>query len=150
MPAIRVAGIVFVLVAFSWADERAAIRWHSQLDEAWRRCQEERRPMLVFVSRPGCPPCQRMKGESYVDREVRSLVAQNFVPLALDGKDSSPLMAELGVRAFPATFVISPEAVVIDRMDGYLPPATLASRLSAASRWQATGVKTAGAAPSPR
>jgi len=41
------------------------------------------------------------------------------------------LLKDLRVTSYPSTFVISPEAVILDRIDGFVPPDAFASRLNA-------------------
>jgi hypothetical protein len=48
----------------------------------------------------------------------------------LDGNGTAQLLKDLRVTAYPSTFVISPQAVILDRIDGYLPPEALSQRLN--------------------
>ena len=107
------------------------VTWHDDLDEAWRTTQRDGRPLLVFVTRDDCYYCTQMKDRTYSSPAVAASVTGAFVPLLLDGANKSALLRELNVRAYPATFVISPQAVVLDRIDGYVTPEVLAARLEA-------------------
>src|SRR5690606_12830170 len=89
------------------------------------------RPLLVFVTRDQCYYCTKMKDGTYASPVVAESVRAAFVPLMLDGAQQSPLLRELNVTGYPSTFVISPQAVVLDRIDGYVTPEVLASRRKA-------------------
>ena len=107
------------------------LRWQSDATTAWKDAQSEHKYLLVFVTRSGCGPCQRMKVESFADPALAKALAKHFVALQLDGSGSSPLLSDLRVQAYPATFIISRDAVIVDRIDGYVDAAHLGQRLAA-------------------
>ena len=124
------------LVATGLAEDSPAVKWQTDVDRAWRSTQKNRQPLLVFVSSKGCAPCQRMKTGTFADPKVARQISDAFVPVIVDGASRSPLLKDLNVKGYPATFIISPDAVVLDRIDGYVAPKQLAKRLSAA--WPTT------------
>jgi hypothetical protein len=74
--------------------------------------------------------CTKMKKSTLADRQVAARIDSAFVPLLLDGSQDCPLLKELNVKAYPATFVVSPDAVILDRIDGYVTADVLAKRLA--------------------
>jgi hypothetical protein len=132
----RIAGVLFLLVTLmkgSLAGEVAGqLSWNRNVEQAWKKTQQDGRPLLVFVTRDDCFYCVKMKGRTYSDSTVATLVNRSFVPLVLDGGTSPPpLLKELNVSVYPTTFIISPQAVILDRIDGYVAPEALCSRLKA-------------------
>ncbi len=111
--------------------EPSKVAWHTDIQSAWKAAQQQGRPLLVFVTRYNCFYCTQMKLRTYENLQIAGAINRSFVPLVIDGSVDSPLVRELKVQAFPATFVISPQAVILDRIDGYVPPEVLARRLSA-------------------
>ena len=129
----RVGGwalVVLGLLPPSLAGEVVQVVWHNDVETAWKATQEHRRPLLVFVTKDRCFYCVQMKERTYADASVAGTIRGSFVPLVLDGGGNSPLLKDLKVTAYPSTFVISPQAVILDRMDGYVPPDAFASRLN--------------------
>jgi thioredoxin-related protein len=131
------AGILTALLAVLacnpiQAADVAPIAWHSDVATAWKTSQEQGRPLLVFVTAKQCTYCVKMKQGTYADPAVAAAINRSFVPLVLDGTSPSPLAKDLAVTAFPATFIISNDAVVLDRVSGYVPPETLIKHLAAA------------------
>jgi protein disulfide-isomerase len=120
--------------------------WHTDADTAWRSAQAQGRPLLIFVTRENCLYCVKMKRRTLVDQRVARAIEDGYVPLVLDATQPSPLSKELAVAAFPTTFVISPQAIVLDRIDGYLTADAFTARLGGANSWQA---QTARVAQSP-
>jgi thioredoxin-related protein len=113
------------------AADKPSIAWHSDVEKAWKATQDQGRPLLIFVTAKQCAYCVKMKQTTYADPNVAAAVKRSFVPLVLDGDSNSPLLKELGVTAYPATFIISGDAVVLDRVNGYVPPEALVKRLAA-------------------
>jgi len=107
------------------------VAWHEDIAKAWEASQQNGRPLLVFVTRDQCYYCDKMKAGTLVSPVVVASLNAAFVPLVLDGRQQSPLLRELNVKGYPSTFVISPQAVVLDRIDGYVTPEVLATRLKA-------------------
>jgi hypothetical protein len=113
------------------AAAKSAIVWHSDVEKAWKTTQQQGRPLLVFVTAKQCAYCVKMKQATFADPNVAAAINRSFVPLVLDGGSNSPLLKDLGVTAYPATFIISGDAVVLDRVNGFVPPETLVKRLAA-------------------
>ena len=113
------------------AAEQAPVAWHRDVKSAWQSTQQQGRPLLVFVTSSHCLYCTKMKQATYSNPAVAATINRSFVPLVLDGETPSPLLKDLAVKAFPATFIISRDAIILDRMDGYVAPDKLMARLAA-------------------
>lgn len=124
-------GALLLCAPIAAGDEVVRVAWHSDVQNAWQATQQQGQPMLVFVTRDNCFYCTQMKSRTYSDATVAGTIKSSFVPLELDGSGNSPLLKDLKVTAYPTTFVISPKAVILDRIDGYVAPDVLARRLSA-------------------
>jgi thioredoxin-related protein len=129
------AYLVFLLLTACFANAaRAAeannVRWFNDVSEAWRASQSQGRPLLVFVTRADCVPCARMKLGTYTDSVIATTINDRFVAVTIDAARPSPLLKDLAVNAYPATFVISPQAVILQRIDGYVTPDQMSARLA--------------------
>jgi thioredoxin-related protein len=123
-------GVVgFLLGPAAAASDVARVSWHTDVQHAWNATQQQGRPLLVFVTRDNCYYCSQMKDRTYNNLAVAGAINQSFVPLVIDGGGQSPLLKDLNVTAYPSTFVISPQAVIVERIDGYVPPEVLRTRL---------------------
>lgn len=109
------------------------IHWFTDVEPAWQAAQREGRPLLVYVTHEQCVFCRKMEKQTYLDPAITSAIEASFVPLSLDGGKGSALVKDLAVKSYPATFIISPQAVVVDRIDGYVPAEQLAKRLAKAA-----------------
>jgi len=113
------------------AAESGQLVWHTDLNEAWKTTQREGRPLLVFITHDHCVHCVKMKNGTFAERRVAATISQSCVPLSLDGGDKSPLVKDLAIKGYPTTFFISPDAVVLDRIEGYVTPEVLLAHLTA-------------------
>jgi len=129
----RIVAAMFLLLLggeLAVASEEAKVAWHTNVVPAWQQTQQQGRPLLVFVTRENCFYCTQMKDRTWANAVVSGAISQSFVALVLDGGVSTPLLRDLNVTMYPATFVISPQAVVVARIDGYVAPEVLAERLN--------------------
>jgi thiol:disulfide interchange protein len=126
--------LILVLSAASagGAEKRksADVNWHTDITQAWKQTQQNRRPLLIFVTHENCVFCAKMKKGTLADGKIAARIDGGFVPLVIDGAQECPLLKELNVKAYPATFVVSPDAVILDRIDGYVTADVLAKRLA--------------------
>ena len=123
--------LVCMFAPVAAASDQAPVSWHTNVQDAWKATQQQGRPLLVFVTRNDCFYCTKMKDRTYNDLTVAGAIRGGFVPLVLDGAVSSQLLKELKVSVYPSTFVISPQAVIMERIDGYVTADVLSSKLSA-------------------
>lgn len=126
--------MLIVLGSAARADEAQTVAWHTELETAWSAACRDSRPLLLFVTRDDCTFCTRMKDRTFSHPGIAAQMRDAFVPLVLDGRADSPLLKELKVACYPSTFVISPQAVVLLRVDGYLSPIDFGRRLTAVRR----------------
>lgn len=129
--------LLIALVVLGRSAPAEEIAWLHDADAAWQRTVDEQRLLLLFVTRPNCKYCSQMKSVTFTDQNVSELVEAAFVPLAIDPASDPELIKELKIAAYPTTLIISPEAGLLDRFKGYLPPAEFQRRLNR-SRVQTT------------
>jgi uncharacterized protein YyaL (SSP411 family) len=129
---------VVVTVLLGAASRAGEIAWESDVDAAWRAAVAQQRPVLLFVTRANCRYCVEMKQKTFRDPDVAECIGQGFVPVAVDAARIEELVKHLGLAAYPTTLIISPQAQVIDRMQGFLPAERLLPRLERAAPHLAT------------
>jgi len=126
---LAVLGFVLSIPTLGAAADK--VTWHEDVHRAWEISQAQNRPMLVFVTRKDCLPCAKMKVGTYTNGAVATAINDRFVALTLDAARPTPLLKDLAVKAYPATFVISPDAVILQRSDGFVSPEQRSARLEA-------------------
>jgi len=72
--------IALIICSFTKADK---LKWYSW-DEGYKLAKKENKPVLVFLQASWCNTCKRMNDKTFADKEVISLVQENFIPVKLD------------------------------------------------------------------
>ena len=131
-------GLLLVTCAVAWSQTAVAsdIRRLDDVDQGWQVTQSKDRPMLLFVTRGGCKYCVQMERNTYQDDRVAAQVNDSFVPVMIDSAVANRVLKNIEIHAYPTTLVISPDAVLLDRIKGYISPQKMARRLDAAQKKQ--------------
>jgi thioredoxin-related protein len=90
--------------------------------------------MLLYLTTDGCVHCGRMERDTYTQANVARQIEMHFVAAKIHAGKERQFVRKLGVRVFPTTVIISPDAKVIDSMAGYVTAAEFQKRLTAAAR----------------
>lgn len=103
-------------------------------DAAMKQAKAENKHIIVDIYTTWCGWCKVMDRQTYGNREVAEYLTENFVLAKVNGESSSKLnwkgqtMTErqfaraVGVTGYPATYFLKPEAEVIGRAPGFIPP----------------------------
>ncbi|MCA9225689.1 MAG: thioredoxin fold domain-containing protein, partial [Planctomycetales bacterium] len=94
--------------------------------------------LLLFVKTDGCVFCTKMERETYSNESVARQVTGTFVASSVNGRSIPELVRKLNIRIYPTTVIIGPDAQVLDSIPGYVPAATLQSRLEIAAQKSST------------
>ncbi len=81
--------IVFLLLTLCLT--ASEINWYESYVKASEIAKAENKPMLIFISRPGCGACQAMKDITFKDETIYPYINEHFVPVSLDiDKNDAP------------------------------------------------------------
>ena len=103
-------------------------RWTSY-PAAWTAAQKTNRPILMFVTSPGCPHCVKMISQTYQAPHISPLVAESFETVYINRAVQPELVAKLKVRWFPTTIIVGTNNKVVDVLEGYVEPLAFTQRL---------------------
>jgi thioredoxin-related protein len=123
---------VVLLVGNSVGAGEEAIAWQSDYQQALQTAGEQGRPMLVYVSRAGCKYCVLMKKRTFSKSDVARQINSDYVPVAIDARESRELVQKLKVRAYPTTLVIAGDEKTVLRIKGYVSADQFRKRLTVA------------------
>lgn len=101
----------------------------NDVSSAWRKAQQDQRPLVLFFTMDGCAACYSMKQTTFRDAQVVSELKKSFVTAIAHDSRYSSLADKLGVEIFPTTVVICHKNHVIDKIAGYAGPRKLRGRL---------------------
>jgi hypothetical protein len=107
------------------------IAWEPWSDEAFSRAGKEKRLVLVDVEAVWCHWCHVMDETTYHDPDVTRLVAAHFVAVQVDQDAQPDISNRYEDYGWPATVVLAPDGRELVKLQGYIPPARMASLLQA-------------------
>lgn len=108
---------------------RSGLFAHANLVAAKAAARRSRRPLLVFVTMPGCFHCGRMKSETYRDQRLNRAIVGRFESVVVDQTDEPDWVYDQGVTLFPTTLVVGSAGKILVKISGYVSADELISRL---------------------
>lgn len=102
---------------------------HANLASAQTAARESNRPLLVFVTMPGCHFCDKMKAETWKNNDVESMLTSDFETVLVDQTEAPDWVYDQGIRLFPATLIFSPQGEAKSRIEGFVSPSELRTRI---------------------
>lgn len=88
--------------------------WLMDFDEAKARAAAENKPIMMMISRVGCPACEYMEDFVLVDDEIRTYLDAYFVSLHLD-VDETEIPKGFRVFGTPTFYFLDPSGKKIGR-----------------------------------
>jgi thiol-disulfide isomerase/thioredoxin len=109
-------------------DQRPLFLYASYPD-AWTAAQKSNRPILLYVTMPGCPHCEKMIEETYHLPNVEQFVSESFESVHVSSKTQPTLVKSLKVKWFPTTVLVGPNNKIVDVIEGFVDAKTFERRL---------------------
>jgi len=98
----------------------AGVAWHAgDVDSAFARARQEKRPLFLYWGAVWCPPCNQVKATIF-NRQDFIARSRLFVPVYIDG--DAPSAQKLGARfdvgAYPTMILFRPDGTEVTRLPG--------------------------------
>lgn len=129
------------------AAEPTSIVWHENLSQVKNDQPAAQRPVLLYITAPGCSYCVKMKSETFSDSKVVGKVRSRFTAVKVDGRKHAAVSQRLKVKLYPTTAILHPSGAVVDVIPGYLGPHDFLQRLADAEKKLAYQTKLLAAKP---
>lgn len=113
------------LVVFAWMAAFSAnvnadhVNWSSDVEQSLRVANQSGQMVLMKFTADWCGYCKKMERETFTKPAVAGLVNQQFVPVLVDADKHKALVQHLKIRSLPAVLVVSPQMVILKRINGY-------------------------------
>jgi len=104
-----------IFISFSYAN---SITWIKTYKEAINLSIKENKRVMLFITKPSCVWCKKMKRLTFTDRQVIKEVNENYVSIELS-KNSSEIPSNLLVKRVPTTQFISKDGTLVKKVAGY-------------------------------
>jgi thiol-disulfide isomerase/thioredoxin len=115
------------------------IKWQTDINVAHRLSQQSNKPMLFVFGADWCTWCKKLEKTTLTNRELVHHINMHFVPVHIDA-DKDPRVVEiLEAQALPCAVILSPNADLLGRINGFKDAPAYQAALTAA-RGPATSV----------
>jgi thioredoxin-related protein len=137
------------IVACSWrvfaADPPSGgIKWQTDLRAAHRLSQQTNKPMLFVFGADWCTWCKKLEKTTLTDQELVTYINANFVPIHIDADRDPRVVKILEAEGLPCAVVLSPNADLLGRIEGFRDATAYRSALVTAKQGGAEVVPVAG------
>lgn len=95
------------------------IRWNHNLKAAHKLAVEQDKPLLIVFGASWCTYCHKLERETLGDKRITAIVERDFIPVHLDYDRDSKIAKILEVERLPCTVMLSPQADLLLKHEGY-------------------------------
>lgn len=97
----------------------AKIHWQIDLPTAAKVAAAQNKPILIVFGADWCHYCKKLEKETLSKPEMARYINQTFVPVHLDADKDKKVAQTLKVTGLPCSVVLTPDAKLIGRIEGY-------------------------------
>ena len=110
---------VALMVSLSATANADHVNWSSDVEQSLRVANESGQMVLMKFTADWCGYCKKMERETFTKPAVAGLVNRQFVPVLVDADKHKSLVQHLKIKSLPAVLVVSPQMVILKRINGY-------------------------------
>lgn len=119
---VKLLGSGLVLGSLASAETAAVgkkLKWHKSLKPAHKLAIESDKPLLIVFGASWCHYCHKLERETLGDERMVALVERDFIPVLLDFDRDAKVAKILEVERLPCTVILSPEADLLQKSEGF-------------------------------
>jgi thioredoxin-related protein len=118
------------------AGPKNGLEWQKDIFAGHKESTRTGKPMLLVFGADWCVFCKKLEQTTLAEPEMVKYINANFVPVHLDFDRDKKVASILEVKSLPCTVVLSPEADVLGRIEGFAKAPALYKHLAAAKKTQ--------------
>ena len=118
------------------AGPKNGLKWQKDIFAGHKEANRTGKPMLLVFGAEWCVFCKKLEQTTLAEPEMVKYINENFVPVHLDLDHDKQVASILEIKSLPCTVVLSPDADVLARIEGYAKAPVLYKQLAAAKKAQ--------------
>jgi thiol:disulfide interchange protein len=99
---------------------RGRLRFIEGYEQGYVEAKRQGKPVLLFFTAEWCHYCHQMADEAFTNEQVVNL-SERFVCVLVDADASRDVCRQFHVSRFPTLQFVSPQGVVLNRLEGKVP-----------------------------
>ncbi|MGD9854341.1 MAG: thioredoxin family protein [Planctomycetaceae bacterium] len=123
---------------------KSGLQWQPDLHTAHALAVRDNKPLLLVFGAEWCGWCKKLEKNTLGDPQMVEYINRTFVPIHIDVDQQKKVAEILEVESLPCTIVLSPEADLLGRFEGFDKPEGLYKKLAAAKQLQERVAPAAG------
>ncbi len=140
-------GICLGSGSLTWASDPAspAITWQKSLKDAHKVALQQNKPIMLVFGAEWCGFCKKLEKTTLTNPQLAKYINSTFISVHIDVDEQEKVAKILDVKSLPCTIILSPEADLLGRFEGFMQPAPMYQKLVSAKKLHTeTHVQTAG------
>ena len=126
--------LCFVSSLMSAPPQTVQGHWFASLRDAYHVSQRTNRPLVLVFGSEDCFYCRKLEKYTLKHRSIKKRIEQSYIPVYIDFNANPNVAKILEVQSLPTTIILSPEADLLGRRDGFMTPLQLQSLFSKATK----------------
>jgi len=98
------------------------VKWQKSLKTAQKLALQQDKPIMIVFGASWCTFCHKLERETLGDKRIASMIEREFIPVHLDFNKEEKVAKILEVERLPCTVILTPEADLLLKFEGYAEP----------------------------
>lgn len=108
------------------------VKWQKSLKTAQKLAIQQDKPIMIVFGASWCTFCHKLERETLGEKRTAAMIEREFIPVHLDFNKEEKVAKILEVERLPCTVILTPEADLLLKFEGYAEPKEYQTNLSAA------------------
>lgn len=126
------AGNLFAELPLLGGGSSPKVKWQKSLKTAQKMAQQQDKPIMIVFGASWCTFCHKLERETLSERRTAAMIEREFIPVHLDFNKEKRVADILEVERLPCTVILTPEADLLLKFEGFAEPKEFQSSMAAA------------------